>query len=166
MIEHSWTTEAGLPAKAIIVMDGARKRHRCGYVGVPSGHPFHSKSCSEQLDLIRRESVDGAVLGKKSPILVVTATCGSDGEGVIRRSLDVACDVHGGLTYAGQLKAEYDTNNLWWFGFDCAHLDDAEIELDPRHSRSFREGEVRTLEYVVSECESLARQIVDLATQS
>lgn len=85
---------------------------------------------------------------------------------------DVPADVHGGLTYAGS-EDDYPVpaDGLWWLGYDCAHLGD---ERDPElmqgeykelHERMFRgstDGTVRSLEYCVSECESLAKQLAEV----
>ena len=104
--------------------------HRCGYVGVPKGNPNHGKDYS-----------------------------------------DINADVHGGLTFAcGSEDFPIESDGLWWLGYDCAHLYDArDPELmsgeykamyDRGLLREFDEGSViRTLEYCVSECESLATQL-------
>jgi hypothetical protein len=42
-------------------------------------------------------------------------------------------DVHGGLTFAAAEPCAHDDGVGWWFGFDCAHCDDA--SLDPTLSR-------------------------------
>lgn len=108
--------------------------HRCGYVGVPEGNQYHGKDYN-----------------------------------------DVDADVHGGLTFAGGSE-DYPVANkgLWWLGYDCAHLYDAR---DPElmsgeykelydkgmlRAFDFDEGSViRTLEYCVSQCESLAKQLLE-----
>jgi hypothetical protein len=70
-------------------------------------------------------------------------------------------DVHGGLTYA--------LDNQ--FGFDCAHLYDAKDpelmseeyrKIHERWPRFFEGGTVKTLEFCVAECESLATQFKEL----
>ena len=50
-------------------------------------------------------------------------------------SLELALDVHGGVTYADKCGGHIchvtepgDEENIWWFGFDCGHCDD----LSPR----------------------------------
>ena len=67
--------------------------------------------------------------------------------------------VHGGLTYAD---ADSD-GALWWLGFDCAHSDDAADPTLPSNKPltnfpGYREGTVRTTEYVEQECRSLCEQ--------
>lgn len=46
---------------------------------------------------------------------------------------DVSADVHGGLTYASEGTETYPipSADYWWFGFDCAHCDDAPIDKSP-----------------------------------
>lgn len=78
---------------------------------------------------------------------------------------DIPVDVHGGLTYAGDL---YDTHlfdglplplpltSYWWVGFDTGHHSD----LQPNFPIiEMRQGTYRTFDYVVSEIKSLAAQI-------
>ena len=74
---------------------------------------------------------------------------------------DVRVDVHGGLTYADE----------GTFGFDCAHIDDAKDEsiMSDEYKVVFNrdlldritwEGStIKTLEFCVAECESLAKQL-------
>ena len=67
-------------------------------------------------------------------------------------------------------------SDLWWFGFDCAHCDDAkELELAYERFPNYRERLamqiecedrfridgtiVRTEEYVAEECKELAEQL-------
>lgn len=76
---------------------------------------------------------------------------------------DVEVDVHGGLTYA---EAE---DGLWCFGYDCAHWDDAkdpEIMSDEQ-KKVFMNwpdtgGTIKTLDFCVAECESLAKQLGEM----
>lgn len=74
----------------------------------------------------------------------------------------VSVDVHGGLTYSsaafGADKDDPRDGDGWWFGFDCAHAGDGNIEDDPRWPRPDR-GPARSQEYVEQECESLAAQL-------
>jgi hypothetical protein len=109
----------------------------CGYVGVPPGHPLH----------------------------------GADYE-------DPDVDVHGGLTYASPCQEDRLEGichvpepgrpaDVWWFGFDCAHLGD----MSPYDAKDrfadpgariwkYRTDDVyRDLGYVRLECGSLAAQL-------
>jgi len=75
---------------------------------------------------------------------------------------DVDLDVHGGLTYAGMEDGD------WWFGYDCAHFGDArdpELMSDKYKAirmRSFDGDTVKTLDFCVNECESMAWQLKDV----
>lgn len=157
-IEKDWITKSGLRAVVLIVAWGGRQRHRCGYVAMPPGHPMHGASYGEPHPLLTQDEADHSTIGKKSPILALTAAVRGDEDGErVRRSPDVVFDCHGGITFSGGNKGYPVESDCWWFGFDCAHCDDGEIEEDPRWPRR---GEVRTLEYVEAECERLAGQIV------
>lgn len=108
----------------------------CGYVAVDPGHPFHGKS------------YDG---------------------------LDV--QVHGDLTYASFCQEGDDESegichvpepgapdNVWWFGFDCAHSCDLSPGFLHTYAKygetyPFRDAEYRDIAYVVAECEKLAKQL-------
>lgn len=156
-IEKDWTTKAGLRAIVVVGKSGERRTHRCGYVQVPEGHPLHGVGYSDPMTAIPKEVVDNAKIGKKGALLALTAGVNAlEGEN-IRRSPDVVFDCHGGLTYSGG--DGYPAEEGWWFGFDCHHAGDGEIEPDPRWS-AWRDGVVRELDYVSDECESLASQIV------
>ena len=151
-VEQQWKTLSGLDAAVIMTFTG----HRCGYVAVKPDHPAYGKSYHEQLDCIKQEAVDSCTLGAKSPILAFTAAVGSDDEGrKVRRSLDILIEVHGGLTYSSS--AEDDSypvfiENSWWFGFNCAHCGDSP------------EIGGRSLDYCVNQCNILALQLADLAS--
>lgn len=75
-------------------------------------------------------------------------------------------DVHGGLTYAGACKgrvchvpAPGEPDNVWWFGFDCAHYADL-IPRDSRvYSMDFNMGEYRDVAYVKAQVLGLAKQL-------
>lgn len=77
--------------------------------------------------------------------------------------------VHGGLTYADacqgsicHVPAPGEPDDVWWFGFDCAHCGDLiPIDADPRY---FSGATYRNTAYVRREVESLAAQLVAIAT--
>jgi len=81
-------------------------------------------------------------------------------------------DVHGGLTYADKCQGDIchvpkpgEPEDVWWFGFDCAHGGDRApgLEADLREAgipRLSDYGEVyRDLSYVRAETEKLAEQL-------
>jgi hypothetical protein len=115
----------------------------CGYVGVPMGHPFYGADYNSVL------VEDPEDRGRfESP------------------------NVNGGLTYAAKCQEGSDesegichvplagrSDEVWWLGFDCAHLHD----LCPGNRRgewaSYDET-YKTVGYVRREIESLARQFL------
>jgi hypothetical protein len=116
--EKEWVTEAGLIAQVVATPMG----HRCGYVGVPAGHPMFGKHYD-----------------------------------------DVEVAVHGGLTYSEE------DEGLWCFGYDCAHWDDAKDPalISDEHKKVFMNwpdtgGTIKTLDFCVAECESLAKQLGEM----
>lgn len=144
-IEKDWITEAGLRA---VVIQGNETyfQHRCGYVGVPKEHPLHSVEYNQPAPAIKQSQVDHVKIGKKGVLIALTAVVGGDSEDTIRRSPDILCNVHGGLTYSGGKNYPIPSENLWWFGFDTNHYDDHDVSLA----------------YCVEECESLARQLAEV----
>lgn len=61
--------------------------------------------------------------------------------------------VHGGVTFNAIMSEPFDHA----IGFDCMHAWDNTIESDFRH---VSDGEVRSLNYCIAECEKLATQVV------
>lgn len=127
--------------------------HLCGYVGVPPKHPFHGKHYDK---------------------------------------CDV--DVHGGLTYADECQKDDKEHgichvsepgredNIWWLGFDCAHLGDispggrsalrdlgnmagAIVGMDKASSSWLEDRErgetYKTFKWVKQEVTNLAKQVKD-----
>ena len=104
---------------------------RCGYVKVAPGHPWHGK--------------------------------GYD---------DIDADAHGGLTFAeADMSCGKDgPDDGWWFGFDAGHAGDMpDLSLSCDQSgynirrmliglASMSGGEVRSQEYMESECRKLCEQ--------
>jgi hypothetical protein len=126
-----WTTEAGLPG--MIVRNGLGAL--CGYAAVPPSHPWHGRGYS-------------------------------DGEWP--DTLGHQIDVHGGLTYADacaghvcHVPAPGEPDNVWWFGFDCAHAGDLVPGLLTAGNAGWRTAyEVyRDVAFVRAEVEQLALQL-------
>jgi hypothetical protein len=90
----------------------------------------------------------------------------------------VDAEVHGGLTFANHCSPGDDESvgichvpddesedNVWWFGFDCAHSNDLIPGLysklkDLGYRNDVNKGTYRTLGYVKTECQRLASQLV------
>ena len=119
-------------------------RHRCGYVGITREHPLYgvgygekSKVLQDKLEWLKTQDI-----GKRG----VIPCFAWDGESV---SPEIYFNVHGSITFAGG-EGKYPVNSdRWFYGFDCAHIDD-------------NEPGGRSLEYCVSECESLADQLASV----
>lgn len=84
---------------------------------------------------------------------------------------DLDISVHGGLTYAG-IGNEYighegrGTDELWWFGFDCAHSEDFSPDMEAKmkawnHTYDFH-NTYRTQTYVTEQVTQLAQQLYEL----
>jgi hypothetical protein len=77
---------------------------------------------------------------------------------------NINADAHGGLTFAEPDVAcdNGGPDNGYWVGFDCAHCDDAAdpllIRPPNKECKVLSCGEIRTQEYVESECRSLCEQ--------
>ena len=105
----------------------------CGYVGVDKKHPLYKKSYD-----------------------------------------DTSFDAHGGLTYSDKyqegeqektichIPEENETDDRWWFGFDCAHSGDLYPQMSHSYHSFFKEDKYRDLKYVENECKYLARQLNEL----
>jgi hypothetical protein len=124
-VEKRWTTKAGL--RAVIVKQP-------GYEG-----PFNS-------DLLGGWFKDGWYCGYVGvPV---------DHPAYAKNYDDVPADVHGWLTFGRTSDDNYPIKTkekLWWFGYDCAHLDD-DIKIE-------------NLIYNINECELLARQLASIKSK-
>ena len=140
IIEKEWISNS---LKCIVVFQ--KGGYRCGYVEVPQTHPLFGKHYNNYInDSINVEIKD-------------------------------FFNVHGGITFSGEFSDS--THNDWCFGFDCAHWDDKiDFDLAEKYfpeektlysilkntSIKFNEEEsIKTLDYVVEQCENLAKQLVD-----
>lgn len=165
VVEKEWETKAGLKAVILVCdMDG-RKTHRCGYVEVDKDHPLYEVNYNDPCPELKKawEAAKEGTLGKRSPILLITLMGMEDDA----PRPDCVFDVHGGITFSGAGSDDYPVKSEgWWFGFDCHHSGDGEIEPHPNPIfRACWEGPARSLAYVEKECENLAEQLscVDLA---
>lgn len=123
--------------------------HRCGYVGVPKGHPWFG------IDY------DGCTLGTECPNIALRESEPDGYHSCYDHSPNGLVEVHGGLTYAAS-----DDEGWWYFGFDFAHSGDAPSpEVVAKNVRSMgsimsHEGDhYWTLPEVTAEAERLAEQL-------
>lgn len=158
-VEKDWTTKAGL--RAVVTLN----RHRCGYVAVPRGHVLHGVEYGDNVPLLQNYA-NNASIGAKSPIFVITAGLNATEGERIRASPDIVLECHGGLTYSGDGDYPVPSDGLWWFGFDCAHYNDAPVVRGPYDTDDYLFGKtVRSLDFCVAQCESLARQIDEICSK-
>ena len=127
----------------------------CGYVGVPSGHPWHGKDYDDC----------GTYMPKPE---------GYEDDWYPR--------VHGGLTFAKGCGHSSDPaygichipgadqpDDAWWLGFDCAHCDDytSMTHTDAYRAQWPSRGQIyRDQAYVEREVAQLAWQAAHVATPS
>ena len=71
--------------------------------------------------------------------------------------LEIPVDVHGGLTWTGELKNEQG----YWIGFDCAHIDDLIPYTHFEYPKYMQIGTdvYRTMDYVEQEIKSMINQL-------
>ena len=73
-------------------------------------------------------------------------------------------DVHGGITWTGELPRDGDEGDtLWYVGFDCAHSGDRSPgweRLSPRWR--ITDDVYRDMAYVTEQTENLARQLAEV----
>jgi hypothetical protein len=125
--------------------------HRCGYVAIPTDHPFDKTKLEES-----------EFLGRKR-------------DHYNYFSLDISC--HGGLTFMDRHHGLKDLLSVpcndFWIGFDCGHYRDAsDIECaekyfqidESRHeslSLMSQEGTIREFDYAERECHRIIDQLIE-----
>jgi len=146
----------------------------CGYVGVPVGHPFHGWSYDDKIHS-RPEDYEGTL----DDIGVVAAFMNALGEDREHGTIDLgmALKVHQGISWSGRGPTNDMPSGLWWFGFDCGHAWDympglskrlealPKNALDELNKYRMKEQVYRTIDYVKTECASLAFQLRQLETR-
>ncbi len=126
-----------------------------GYVAVGKDNALFGKSYSEQILLDKEPVFNGNYMGLLSHSL--------DESKDNLWSIDMAINVHGGITYsANSLYGIEDglLGELWWFGFDTAHAGDLkpfQNDIDRKYQHYY--DEYRDFEYVKKETISLAEQL-------
>ena len=127
----------------------------CGYVAVPKEHVLHGKTYSELVkvsDKILNRNID---IDKVGVINLFCAAASSDVRKERLLELVLAVDVHGGLTYSDKRCPRNEPDGSWWFGFDAGHAGD----YSPKLSFHLDNEVYRTEEYMIEECENLAKQL-------
>lgn len=143
-VEKHWQHEG---YECVVVMN-EHMGFRCGYVGIPKGHPLYGKPYNEDCPELKGMIGEHTTIGKRGAL---TVFCW-DGKST---DPQIVFDVHGGLTYSGEAGYPIDKPDTWWFGYDCGHAGDMT-------NYTVHDGDVmRDLDYCVGECESLAEQLKD-----
>lgn len=145
-LEHHWTHN-GIECAVIHIPSSWNGGHRCGYVRIPEGHPWHGINYNQQVpgatpNQSRTANPDTLGLGGMLAVLGGTTDYMTRLEGLV--------EVHGGLTF-GAGKPNIDLEGEDWIGFDCAHAGD----------EAWYWSQLRVSE----ETERLADQVVAAATQ-
>lgn len=164
---------AGLDCVVLAISMG----HRCGYVRVPEGHPWHGVEYNQAAPEQLVDNEDFAVDDVGTIPAFLLALSDDEQQDEYSRQPGFQVRVHGGLTYSGEQPND-DCEKGHWFGFDCAHSEDAkdpelmsdrqkevEAEMEARFG-SLGRGTVRTREYVEDECRRLADQLVAVAEKA
>lgn len=118
--------------------------HLCGYVAVPMSHPWHGLDYTDQV------AVPQSILDREidtDSVFAMALFCAGE-QTREATAIELAIDVHGGLTWAQQDRMG------WTFGFDCAHSCDV---LTPYEETAY--SVYRDLAYVTKEVERLACQL-------
>lgn len=119
-------------------------------VGLTKEHPLYNWHYSKHLPVEKWSDLENSKeLFKGSPIDLMIAACEIK-EKQNGPQISYFLNVHGGITYSsGSDDYPIKSENTWWFGFDCAHLDDTPEKCSEA--------------YVTEECEYLSRQLADYA---
>ncbi len=131
--KRQWLDEA-TGLPCLIVRSGGDLGHLCGYVGVPAGHPSYEADYET-----------------------------------------VPVEVHGGLTFASKCShgaedraichkvGPGEPDDVWWLGFDCAHLGDISPGMRARRIGISYGGETyKDIDYVANQVKRLAEQLAAL----
>jgi hypothetical protein len=142
IIEKQLTTNEGFTA---VVVFHNTLFHRCGYIGLPI-------------------EIANKIMNNED-----------------NEFMDMDLDVHGGITYESPEQGyPIETDEpFYWIGFDCGHLGDSkdfeaadaymeagmnitQSDYDANVKYFHPSGTIKTLDYVVSECNGLSEQIANL----
>jgi hypothetical protein len=107
----------------------------CGYAGVSPGHPLHGHG----YDMVEEVSVHGGL--------------------TFADSCQPTTDEAHGICHIPEPGTPHD---VWWFGFDCAHLGDV-VPGMPSLSRELERGKYRDVAYVAHQVTQLAAQLHQVA---
>jgi len=167
MTNKPWETE---PDNLDFEADGLRCVMRrnsfgiwCGYVGVGEDHPWFGLPSNTLIkptpDMLENRSLDDMGVFN----LFIASFSNKDPSDELE--IASALRVHGGISFS-----DFMDDGLFYYGFDCGHAGDFAPEMQkhyetlPEHlRRSIPRGVYRDQQFVVSECQQLAAQLVRIA---
>lgn len=128
-----------------------------GYAAVPEGHLLYGKDYSDEVKVPDVEAVkfNGNYIG----LLCVDGDKAK--ENILR--LDMAIEVHYGLTYANSKLWNIEDDllgKLWWFGFDTNHSGDLnpyQSEIERKYSHSG--NTYKDFNFVIEHVKRMAEQL-------
>lgn len=130
-----------------------------GYVAITKDHPLFGKLYSDKIKVNEEPKFNGNYIG-----LLCAAFDDKKEENVY--SIDMALNVHGGITFSRAELAGVDKElfgELWWFGFDTAHAGDLRpFQTDIDRKYPLTDEEYRDFEYVKDETKQLAEQLIKI----
>ena len=131
----------------------------CGYVMVEPSHPCYGATAESVLKLPKAKASKGPC-GE----VVERFNAGADKNG--RLGINYLLEIHGGITLATKASSRLSgkDDDLWVFGFDCAHLHDLSPSgANPDLGIQGWSAVYRDFEYVTEQTLSLAQQVKELA---
>jgi hypothetical protein len=152
----------------------------CGYVGIRPYHPLYKIKYSDEVPCLKDklEKLRESPVTEDSMYFSRILSCLG---GQLEPTPEIVLDCHGGLTYSrdklprGEEGKEYefDKQNLWWFGFDCAHHMDYCPGTEEFMDKLRQEGKLtdyghqhsliyRNVEYVRAHIEVLCGQLAEI----
>lgn len=138
---------------------------RNGYVEIPKDNKFFGVQYYEKSH-VKISDLEDTSIGKRG-VIPAFAFAMRDSEML---PLDVLFNVHGSLTYSDDHLKPVGKENSWFLGFDTNHIGDAKDRslmskkhqdfYDEHEKNIFKDGEIRTENYIESELKSLVDQII------
>jgi len=129
--------------------------HLCGYVAVDKNNSLYGKKYSDTIELEKEPKFNENYIG----LLIHSLKDRKDNE----YSLDLAINVHCGLTYSRNELNGLEKNifgDLWWFGFDTGHSEDLKpFQTDIDRKYPYNECTYKDFEFVENETKKLAEQL-------
>lgn len=145
--------------------------HRCGYVGINNNHLLYGLNFLDKHESLTTGNMNDITMENAGLGQMLSEMLGEYNNDYI--SPKMYFNVHGGITYSGggqDSKYPIETD-LWWFGYDCDHYNDAKDfsimseEYDYLKEMEIMyptDGTVKTLGYCIEECKQLAEQLMQI----